>query len=50
LYGLINGKLPQFFDGKDEVISGLWFNLEEDVLEFYASVKMQGGESWLSKT
>jgi hypothetical protein len=50
LYGLINGKLPQFFDGKEGVISGLYFNLEEDVFEFYASVKMQGGESWLSKT
>jgi|TARA_B100000315_G_scaffold255135_1_gene297736 hypothetical protein len=50
LYGLINGKPPRFFDGKEEVISGLYFNLEEEVSEFYAPVKMQGGESWLSKT
>ena len=50
LYGLINGKPPKFFDGKEEVISGLYFNLEEEIFEFYASSKMSGNPLWINIT
>ncbi len=50
LYGLINGKPPEFFDGKEEVISGLYFNLEEEIFEFFAPVKMRGNPLWINVT
>lgn len=50
LYGLINGKPPKFFDGNEKVISGLYFNLEEEIFEFYAPVKMQGKSLWINVT
>lgn len=50
LYGIIRGKPPQFFDGNEKSFTGLHFNLDEEVFEFYAPVKMQGDPRWIDVT
>lgn len=47
LYGIIKGKPPQFFDGNIDAFTGLYFNLEEEVFEFYAPVKMKDNPNWI---
>src|SRR2546426_11916226 len=41
LYGIIRGKAPQFFDGDMRAFTGLYFNLDDEVFEFYAPLKMK---------
>lgn len=47
LYGIIRGKAPQFFDGDQRAFTGLYFNLEDEVFEFYAPVKMKDNPLWI---
>lgn len=50
LYGIINGRPPKFFDGNDQTFTGLCFNLEEEIFEFYAPVKMKDNPLWINVT
>ncbi len=50
LYGIIKGHAPTFFEGNASVFTGLYFNLEEEVFEFYLPMKMQDDPSWISVT
>jgi hypothetical protein len=48
LYGLMRGKPPRFFEGNAQAFTGLYFNLEEEVFEFYMPAKMKDDPLWLS--
>ena len=50
LYGIIRGKSPKFFDGNTQTFTGLHFNLEQEVFEFYAPVKMNDNPLWIDVT
>ena len=50
LYGIIRGKAPQFFDGDTRAFTGLYFNLDEEVFEFYAPMKMKDNPLWIDVT
>lgn len=50
LYGLMRGKPPRFFDGNARAFQGLYFNLEEEIFEFYLPAKMKDDPLWLSVT
>lgn len=50
LYGIIRGESPKFFEGNAQVFSGLYFNLEDEVFEFYMPAKMKGNPLWISVT
>ncbi len=50
LYGLIRGKPPRFFDGNAQAFTGLFFNLEDQVFEFYAPTKMKDNPLWINVT
>jgi len=50
LYGLMRGKAPKFFDGDEKAFTGLFFNIESEVFEFYAPITMKDDPCWLSVT
>jgi hypothetical protein len=50
LYGIIRGKPPQFFDGNQNVFTGLYFNLNDESFEFYAPLKMKDNPNWINVT
>lgn len=50
LYGIIRGKAPKFFDGDTRAFSGLHFNLDDEVFEFYAPLKMRDNPLWIDVT
>lgn len=50
LYGVIRGRKPPFFEGRDDAFSGLHFNVEDEVFEFYAPVKMSENPLWVDVT
>ena len=50
LYGLLRGKPPKFFDGDERAFTGLYFNIKEEVIEFFAPTKMKGDPCWLNVT
>jgi hypothetical protein len=50
LYGIIRGKAPQFFDGDTRAFTGLYFNLDDEVFEFYAPLKMKDNPLWIDVT
>ena len=50
LYGIIRGKPPMFFDGSDRAFTNLFFNLREQVFEFYAPLKMKDDPFWIDVT
>ena len=50
LYGIIRGKPPKFFDGNAQSFTGLYFDLENEVFEFYAPAKMKDNPLWISVT
>jgi len=50
LYGIIRGKPPRFFDGNAQAFTGLYFNLEDEVFEFYMPSKMKGNPLWINVT
>jgi len=39
LYGIIRGKAPKFFDGNPSAFTGLYFNLEDEILSFTPKLK-----------
>lgn len=47
LYGIIRGQPPKFFDGATQAFTGLYFHLEDEVVEFYAPAKMQADPRWI---
>lgn len=50
LYGIIRGSPPDFFDGNENTFKGLYFNIEDEVFEFYAPMKMDGNNKWIDVT
>lgn len=50
LYGIIRGTAPQFFDGDKRAFTGLYFNLEDEVFEFYAPQRMNNNPLWIDVT
>ena len=50
LYGLLRGKAPKFFDGDEQTFTGLYFNIQSELFEFYAPTKMKGDPCWLNVT
>ncbi len=50
LYGVIQGRPPAFFEGNPQVFTGLHFDVEEQVFEFYAPNKMRDNDRWVDVT
>ena len=50
LYGIIRGESPTFFDGNESAFTGLYFNIEEEIFEFYGPIKMRDNPLWISVT
>ena len=50
LYGMVRGKPPEFFDGSMQAFTGLYFDLENEVFEFYAPQKMRDHPLWINVT
>jgi len=50
IYGIVRGRPPKFFDGNPQSFTGLHFNLDEEVFEFYMPKKMQGNPVWIDVT
>ena len=50
LYGIIRGTPPKFFDGNTSAFTGLYFNLEDEVFEFYRPTRMDGNPLWINVT
>lgn len=50
LYGIIKGNPPKFFDGSDKAFTGLYFDLKEEVFEFYMPAKMKDNPYWINVT
>ncbi len=50
LYGVLRGSPPKFFDGNAQAFTGLRFNLETEVFEFYQPVKMKDDPLWIDVT
>lgn len=49
LYGIVQGKAPEFFEGNAQTFTGLHFSLEEETFEFY-SAKMKDDPLWINVT
>lgn len=50
LYGVIRGRAPEFFEGSDEVFTGLHFNVETEIFEFYKPSLMKNDPLWVDVT
>ena len=50
LYGIIKGKEPPFFEGNAAAFTNLYFNVEDEVFEFYMAAKMKTVPAWISVT
>ncbi|MBR3263234.1 MAG: DUF262 domain-containing protein [Lachnospiraceae bacterium] len=50
LYGIIKGQPPAFFEGNEKAFTDLYFNLEDEVFEFYLPLKMKGDNNWINVT
>ncbi|MCD8364164.1 MAG: DUF262 domain-containing protein [Lachnospiraceae bacterium] len=50
LYGVIRGVPPKFFDGNSNAFTGLYFNVKEEVFEFFLAAKMKNDIAWISVT
>jgi hypothetical protein len=48
LYGIVRGIPPKFFEGKAQTFTGLYFNLEEEIFEFYSAPKMGDNLMWIN--
>ncbi len=46
IYGVVRGHPPKFFDGSPKIFTGLRFNLETEIFEFYQPVKMKDDPLW----
>lgn len=47
LYGVIRGQAPKFFEGNAQAFTGLYFNVVDQVFEFYAPGKMKNDSAWI---
>lgn len=50
LYGVMRGRPPEFFQGDERAFTGLYFNVDQEVFEFYGPVKMRDEPRWVSVT
>ena len=50
LYGLMRGQSPKFFDGDKRSFTGLYFNIKDELFEFYMPTKMKDDPCWLDVT
>jgi hypothetical protein len=50
LYGVARGRPPKFFDGNAQAFTGLRFNLDLEVFEFFQPVKMKDDPLWVDVT
>jgi hypothetical protein len=50
LYSVTRGRPPSFFQGDEQVFSGLRFNVETEMFEFYAPAKMRDDPRWIDVT
>ena len=50
LYGIVRGTPPPFFEGNADSFMNLYFNLEEEVFEFYSPSRMNENPAWVSVT
>ena len=50
LYGIINDKLPGFSDGNPQSFRNLYFNVQDEIFEFYGPTKMKSNPHWISVT
>ena len=50
LYGIVRATPPKFFEGNTKAFTGLHFNLDEEVFEFYMPAKMKDNPLWISVT
>ncbi len=50
LYGVVRGRPPSFFEGKEQTFSGLWFHLESEIFAFYQRIRMQDDPLWVDVT
>ncbi|RRQ27388.1 DUF262 domain-containing protein [Rhodococcus sp. Eu-32] len=48
MYGVVRGTPPPFFEGDASAFTGLYFNVEDEIFEFYAPTKMSGDQQWIS--
>ena len=50
LYGVVRGKPPNFFDGKERTFTGLRFHLQDEIFSFYQPLKMRDDPLWIDVT
>ena len=50
LYGVVRGTPPPFFEGDPSAFSGLYFNVESEIFEFYRPISMADDPCWVSVT
>jgi hypothetical protein len=50
LYGIVRGKPPKFFEGKEDAFTGLHFNLQTERFEFHAPMRMKDDPYWVDVT
>lgn len=50
MYGVVRGTPPPFFEGDKSAFTGLHFNVESELFEFYAPTKMSGDPTWVDVT
>lgn len=50
LFGVIRGSAPEFFTGNAQAFTGLYFNVRDEVFEFYGPIKMRNDPAWVSVT
>ena len=48
LYGVMRGVPPRFFEGNALAFTDLYFNVYDEVFEFYAPVKMKDNPVWVN--
>ncbi|MBF6352800.1 DUF262 domain-containing protein [Nocardia flavorosea] len=50
MYGVIRGTPPPFFEGDPKAFSGLYFDVENELFEFYSPTKMRKTPTWVDVT
>lgn len=50
LYGVMRGQAPEFFRGDKRAFTDLYFNVQDEIFEFYGPVKMRDDPLWVSVT
>jgi hypothetical protein len=48
LYGLMRGAPPPFFDGDKQVITGMYFHLENEVFAYPSAVRIESDPRWIA--